>query len=463
MLNEKAATRKSSRLLRSTPFRLALAFGLLFILAFLVAGIITYQLLKRDLAQALDDSVRETYSLVASTYSPADREDLIAAVATYARLNNAEDSIFLLAGEKGKLLAGNVSLFAAEDGLSTVEAGDIGQKGDDRMRILAGTVGGDRLIVGESFAETEDLEHIALMSFGWASGGIVILACGGGAFLAARAQRRLDGIERAMSDVSAGNLARRIPLEGKGDDIDVVATHMNQALDRLSALVEGMRQVSADIAHDLKMPLNRLKLTVEQAIEQGGRGEDVRTLLLDAREESDRINATFEALLRISQIEAGARKARFRPVDLSDIITSVAEIYGSVAEDNGQSLEFTARPAAPCMVNGDRELLVQLFVNLVENAINHCPPMTKITLALQADDHGFSAGVCDDGPGIPEAESELVFRRLYRLDKSRTTSGSGLGLSLVKAIADLHAARITLTDRHPGLGITLLFPSQSQA
>ncbi len=265
-----------------------------------------------------------------------------------------------------------------------------------------------------------------------------------------------------MSDVSGGDLARRIPLEGNGDDIDVVATHMNQALDRLSALVEGMRQVSADIAHDLKTPLNRLKMTVEQAIEQGGRGEDVQTLLIDAREESDRINATFEALLRISQIEAGARKARFRPVDLSDIMASVAEIYSSVAEDSGQSLDFATRPASPCMVNGDRELLTQLFVNLVENAINHCPPMTRITLALQAEDDGFSASVSDDGPGIPEAERELVFRRLYRLDKSRTTSGSGLGLSLVKAIADLHAAHITLADRHPGLGITLLFPAQYQ-
>lgn len=453
---------KNSRLWRSTPFRLALAFGLLFILAFMVADIITYQLLKRDLAEALDDSVRDTYSVVASTSSSEEEEDFVAGVATYARLNSPEDSIFLLVNEKGERLAGNVSLFTAKDGLSTVQAGDIGVKGDDRIRIQAGTVSGNRLIVGESYSDTDDLERIAFMSFVWASGIIVILACGGGAFFAARAQRRLDGIERAMSDVSAGDLARRIPLEGNGDDIDVVATQMNQALDRLSALVEGMRQVSADIAHDLKTPLNRLKMTVEQAIEQGGRGEDVQPLLIDAREESDRINATFEALLRISQIEAGARKARFRPVDISDIMASVAEIYSGVAEDNGQQLDFTTRPASPCMVNGDRELLTQLFVNLVENAINHCPPMTRITLALQAGDDGFSAGVSDDGPGIPEAERELVFRRLYRLDKSRTTTGSGLGLSLVRAIADLHAARITLADRHPGLGVTLVFPAQYQ-
>jgi signal transduction histidine kinase len=450
-----------ARLWRSTPFRLALAFGVLFILAFLAAGLATYQLLKADLAEALDDSVRETYQVVASTYAPADLEDLVAAVETYARLNSAEDSIFLLTGEKGEWLAGNVPLFTAPDGISTVLPADIGQKGDDRMRIQAGSVGNNRLIVGESYAETDDLEHIALTSFAWAAGIIVILACGGGTFLAARAQRRLDGIERAMSDVSAGNLARRIPLEGNGDDIDVVVSHVNEALDRLSALVEGMRQVSADIAHDLKTPLNRLRMTVEQAIDQGGRGEHVQALLIDAREESDRINATFEALLRISQIEAGARKARFRSVDLADIMASVAEIYGGVAEDSGQSLEFAQRAAEPCLIQGDRELLTQLFVNLVENAITHCPPLTRITLALQAGDDHFDADVSDDGPGIPEAERELVFRRLYRLDKSRTTPGSGLGLSLVKAIADLHGATITLDDRNPGLGVTLRFPAQS--
>lgn len=373
-------------------------------------------------------------------------------------MSSSEEQIFLLLDGKGRRLAGNVQTLSVSDGLSTIDAEELGLEGDDRIRILAGNIGGNRLIVGHSYAETEDLEHIALTSFAWASGMIIILAIGGGAFLAGRAQHRLDGIERTMIDVSGGNLAKRIPLRGNGDDIDVVATHMNQALDRLSALVEGMRQVSADIAHDLKTPLNRLRMTIEQAMLQNERGMDVQQFLLDAREEGDRINATFEALLRISQIEAGARKRRFRPVDLTDLMGSVAEIYRDVAEDNGQSLKFTAEPSAPCMVDGDRELLTQLFVNLVENAINHCPPMTIITIELKAGDHGFSAIVSDNGSGIPVEERELVFRRLYRLDKSRTTPGNGLGLSLVKAVADLHAATITLEDHKPGLRVMLRFP-----
>jgi signal transduction histidine kinase len=439
---------------------LALTFGFLFVLAFLITGTIIYALLKRELAEALDVSVRESYSLVASTYASGDQEGLTAAIKTYATLSRSEDQVYVLLDEDGKRVAGNLRPIAVRDGLSTVAASDVGLRGDVNFRIMAGDVGKYRLIVGTSFAETDELEEVALASFAWGSGVIVALAFGGGALLANRAQHRLEGIAHTMSEVSAGNLSQRIPLRGNGDDIDVVSKHMNEALDRLSALVEGMRQVSTDIAHDLKTPLNRLRMTIEQAVQQTEKGEDVQDYLVEAREESDRINATFEALLRISQIEAGARKARFRPVDLMEVMTSVSEIYRSVAEDNDQELEFISEVKLPGMIVGDRELLTQLFVNLVENAITHCPPKTLITMKLAADDRSFRTTVADNGPGIPAKERELVFRRLYRLDKSRTTPGSGLGLTLVKAIADLHSASIVLADRKPGLEATLHFPAQ---
>ena len=449
-----------ARLLRSTPFRLALTFGLLFIVAFLASGAATYVLFKRELARALDVSVHDTYTVVASTYSPNDLEDLTATVNTYSTLNNSDDRVFLLTDANGNRLAGNVKTRAFKDGFSTIDAARLGLEGDDRIRVFAGQVGGNRLLVGQNYAETDDLEHIALMSFGWASGIIVVLAFGGGAILAGRAQDRLDGIERTMMEVSNGNLASRIPLRGKSDDIDVLSAQINRALDRLSGLVEGMRQVSADIAHDLKTPLNRLRMTIEN-IQQNARDERLLPLLDDARRESDRLNATFEALLRISQIEAGARKARFRPVDLDEVMGSIFEIYGDVAEDNGQSLSFSSSLTKPAAINGDRELLTQLFVNLIENAITHCPASTTITMALDQIGHDFCAVIADDGPGIPAEERELVFRRLYRLDKSRTTPGSGLGLSLVRAIADLHAATISLEDQQPGLRVVLRFPSEA--
>ncbi|WP_085033026.1 HAMP domain-containing sensor histidine kinase [Ensifer aridi] len=451
---------RAARLLRSTPFRLALTFGFLFVLAFLVTGTIVYAMLKRELSEALDASVRETYSVVASTYSSGDLEDLSAAINTYARLSRSEDQVYLLLDDKGERLAGNIGIVSVDDGPSSVSASHLGLKGDKQFRIMAGDVGKYRLVFGHSFTETDELEETALASFAWGAGLIVALAFGGGAFLANRAQHRLEGIARTMSEVSNGNLSPRIPLSGNGDDIDVVSKHMNEALDRLSALVEGMRQVSADIAHDLKTPLNRLRMTIEQAMQESERGEDVQDRLVEAREESDRIKATFEALLRISQIEAGARKTRFRRVDLMDMMQSVSEVYRSVAEDNDQELEFISEVKLPCMIVGDRELLTQLFVNLVENAITHCPPKTQITMKLAVDGRSFRATVADDGPGIPAGERELVFRRLYRLDKSRTTPGSGLGLSLVKAIADLHSASIVLEDRKPGLDAILRFPAQ---
>lgn len=443
-------------LLRSTPFRLALTFGTLFILAFLAAGLVTYVLLKGELGRALDVSVHDTYAVVASTYSSDDLEDLIAAVNTYSALNSSEDRVFLLVGRNGNRLAGNVKSVIAAEGYSDVSADALGVKGGDRIRIFAGSIGGNRLVVGQSYAETDDLEHIALTSFAWASAMVIALAFGGGVFLARRAQERLDGIVITMNDVSNGRLASRIPLQGNGDDLDILSRQMNQALDRLSGLVEGMRQVSSDIAHDLKTPLNRLRMTIE-GIQACARQDEVLTLADSAREESDRINATFEALLRISQIEAGARKARFVPVDLLLVMQEIEEIYQDVAEDNRQTLRLDAQVDVAAMIRGDRELLTQLFVNLVENAITHCPSGTEIKLQLSRLGSGWAVEVADSGPGIPAEERELVFRRLYRLDKSRTTPGSGLGLSLVRAVADLHGAVISLEDNHPGLRVILAF------
>lgn len=170
----------------------------------------------------------------------------------------------------------------------------------------------------------------------------------------------------------------------------------------------------------------------------------------DAITESDQINATFQALLRISQIEAGARKSRFGNVDLKQLLRTVAEIFSNVAEDHGQTLSFDAARAPECIIEGDRELLTQLFVNLVENAMNHCPAGTAIFIILQRKGERCAAIVADNGPGIPTEERGKVFRRLYRLDKSRSSPGHGLGLSMVKAISDLHGLTIEIEDNHPG-------------
>jgi len=447
-----------ARLWRSTPFRLAMTFSLVFVVGFVISGLITYQFLKQELLQELDASIVEMHTVVASTYASDDLEDLISTVNTYARVNKSRERIFAVLDAAGQLIAGNFPGRNIKDGVADKASAEIGLKGDIVYRVMSSMIGDKRLIVGQSFNQTERLENITFISFAWATVLVIGLAIIGGVLLASRAQRRLDGIVSAMGDVSHGKLDVRVPLKGNGDDIDMVSSQINQALDRLSVLVEAMRQVSSDIAHELKTPLNRLKMQIETAVNDEERGEPVTAALLGARDEADQINATFEALLRISQIEAGARRTRFQQVDLTDVMAAVAEIYADVVEDNGQTLKTCIDMARTCRIHGDRELLVQMFVNLVENAIRHCPAGAEITISLVEDAACATAIVSDNGPGIPTDERDKVFRRLYRLDKSRTTNGSGLGLSLVRAIADLHGGHVAIHDNLPGVKAEIVLP-----
>ncbi|RWO71391.1 MAG: HAMP domain-containing protein [Mesorhizobium sp.] len=447
-----------SRLLRSTPFRLALTFAFLFVLAFVLSGAIVYQMMSADLAERLDDTIKETYAVVAATYAENDLKELVETVGSHSLRSPRKEQLFSLTDATGNRLAGNFTAAGLPDGFSMFDAEMPGVPPGAEYRAYSGPVGGNTLTVAFSLSETEELERIVLMSFGWGTLIITGLAVAGGALLASRVQRRLDGIAATMVDVSHGRLDTRIPLTGKGDDIDIVSSQVNAALDRLSALVEGMKQVSANIAHDLKMPLNRLQMILDTASEKNLSGQKVARELAEAHAESLQINETFDALLRIAQIEAGARRARFTDVDLGEVLQTIAEIYADVAEDDGKSLSLAQPPETTDRIHGDRELLTQMFANLVENALRHCPSGTTIKLSAARQGERVVAGVADNGPGIPAEEREKVFQRLYRLDHSRSTPGSGLGLSLVRAIADLHGASITLGDGQPGLAVAVSFP-----
>lgn len=447
-----------SRLLRSTPFRLALTFAFLFVLAFVLSGAIVYQMMSADLAERLDDTIKETYAVVAATYAENDLKELVETVGSHSLRSPRKEQLFSLTDATGNRLAGNFTAAGLPDGFSMFDTEMPGVPPGAEYRAYSGPVGGNTLTVAFSLSETEELERIVLMSFGWGTLIIIGLAVAGGALLASRVQRRLDGIAATMVDVSHGRLDTRIPLTGKGDDIDIVSSQVNAALDRLSALVEGMKQVSANIAHDLKTPLNRLQMILDTASEKNLSGQKVARELAEAHAESLQINETFDALLRIAQIEAGARRARFTDVDLGEVLQTIAEIYADVAEDDGKSLSLAQPQETTDRIHGDRELLTQMFANLVENALRHCPSGTTIKLSAARQGERVVAGVADNGPGIPADEHEKVFQRLYRLDHSRSTPGSGLGLSLVRAIADLHGASITLEDCRPGLEVAVSFP-----
>ncbi|QND54550.1 HAMP domain-containing histidine kinase (plasmid) [Phyllobacterium sp. 628] len=446
-------------LFKSTPFRLAIIFAMLFIVSFLVAGIVTYQLLKRELADRLDQSIQDTYSVLTASYGDGDVTDLSDNVKSHVLSTLEDNRVFLLQSKSGERLSGNIVKADVPPGWSTADGAKLGIASNFRYRVYSSYVDQQPLIVGISFEENDEYLRIVFVSFAWSTLMVLALATAGGIILASRVQKRLETVASTMRDVGSGKLDIRIPLVGNGDDIDRLSGQVNDALDRLASLVEGMRQVSADIAHDLKTPLNRLSLTISQAIDKADNGANVSAELLRAQEESGHINATFDALLRIAQIEAGSRRSRFSRVNLSECLETIMDVYSDVAEDRKQELFLSQSAHDPMQLVGDRELLIQLFVNLVENSIRHSPEGSIIRINATSTEKTVMIEIADNGPGIPAEERGKVFQRLYRLDKSRTTPGTGLGLSLVKAIADLHRAKITLDDNHPGLRVLLEFPT----
>jgi signal transduction histidine kinase len=324
--------------------------------------------------------------------------------------------------------------------------------------------GGGFLVIAQDAHELDELRELIARSFAWGAGATLLLAALGGGAMSAGVLRRIEAINRASERIMAGDLARRLPIRarrGGGDEFDRLAANLNLMLDRIEQLVEGLRQVSTDIAHDLRTPLGRLRQTLEAA--RGGApveaAPDHLAAIDRAIAEADTLLATFGALLRIAQIEAGASRRGFGTVDLSAVLEAVIEVYGPAAEEKNQTLVGRVPPGVS--VTGDRPLLTQMGANLVENAIRHAPEGATVELALEAaaSDRGPQVTVRDNGPGIPVAERAKVFHRFYRLDASRGTPGNGLGLSLVAAVADLHGVAVKLEDNSPrGLSVTLAFP-----
>jgi len=440
---------------RHSSFRLALGVTLAVLCALILAGAVGYTVLHRQLADRQDARLREIFTTFQQS-DAADQQDLIEAIAARIKASPNQSSVYLLRDAAGKVLVANINDVSVPAGWSTVEAATLGVPTDYPYRMFAGELHGDYLVIGLSNADLDDLAEIILTGFGWAAVAVLVAAIAAGGWIASRLQRRLDDVTETLARVASGDLSTRLHVSRRRDDLDVISDEINQTLGRLGALVEAMRQVSADIAHELRTPLNRLRIHIEGAARNAASGASVDDDLAAAIQQSEAIDQTFSALLRIAQIEAGARREKFAPVDIAALMASVGEVYADVAEDAGLTLRSDITEAA--WVMGDRELLTQAFANLIENAIRHCPPGTQITCAARASGTAVTASVTDTGPGIPEAERDLVLRRLYRLEKSRTTTGTGLGLSLVKAVADLHGAKIALGDAAPGLRVELKFP-----
>jgi signal transduction histidine kinase len=327
---------------------------------------------------------------------------------------------------------------------------------DDRSQMALAygrKVGDQTLVVGAGMDVLEDAREAMYRGVFSSLAIVFLLGVAGSAILAWRFDRRLRRVQDALAAYASGELSRRLPVGRAGDEIDRMARGMNTLLDRLSGLMEATRQVTADVAHDLKTPMTRLRHRLAEA--EGASPAEVQEVIRSAAAEAEHIIGTFDALLRLSEIEAGARRARFDRVDLSDVLETVADAYGPDAEQAAHRLETRIGPKLH--VQGDRELLTQAFANLVENAIRHAGNGATIRVTAAANGAGVEAIVSDTGPGVPEADRERVLRRFGRLEASRSTPGTGLGLTLVNAIADLHQAQLQLSDNRPGLKVTITF------
>lgn len=440
---------------RHSSFRLALGVTLFILTTLILASGVGYGLMQGQLTARQDARVTEMFTAIEQTSVQGDQTDLIEAIAARIKASPDRSTAYLLKDAEGKVLASNIVNVALSPGWSTVPASELGVETDYPYRIFEGQAGRYRLAVGLTNADLDDFREIVLGAFGWAALFTLLATIAVGAMLAARVQKRLSLAEAAAARVAQGDLTARLPVSGRGDDLDRISTAINFSLVRLESSVEAMRQVSADIAHDLRTPLNRLRIRIETAADKLEKGQSVDEDLAEAIADSDRINETFAALLRIAQIESGARRESFAPLDLAALMRDVVDVYAEVAEDAGHRLRPEAWTTA--WIRGDRELLTQCFANLIENAIRHCQSGTEITCAVEVAAGQVTAMVSDTGLGIPPGEHEKVLRRLYRLEKSRTTEGTGLGLALVKAVADLHGAKLELSDASPGLRVRLNF------
>jgi signal transduction histidine kinase len=421
----------------------------------MLAGGIGYGLMQAQLAVRQDARVTEIYAAIEETGQLGDEAELIEALESRIKASPSRATAYRLLDAIGATLASNIGDAAIPDGWSTVPAARLTIAADHSYRLFTGKVGHYSLTVGLSNADQDVLQADLLASFGWAALAALLAALAVGTTLAVRVQARMTVTEATAARIAQGDLSARLPITGKGDDLDRVSQAVNAALERLASVVEATQQVSSDIAHDLRTPLNRLRINLLEAAQKLASGENPENDLSAALAQGETIDQTFTALLRIAQIEAGARREKFAPVDLAALVADVADVYANVAEDAGSSLAWETH--GPMWVMGDRELLTQTFANLIENAIRHCPPGTAIALAVQAEGEHVTASISDTGPGIPVAERDKVLRRLYRLEKSRTTEGTGLGLALVKAVTDLHGAKLILTDAAPGLRVIMQF------
>lgn len=446
------------RLIRTASFRLSATYLALFSVSVIVLGAIVYFAVGREISRQIDDRVlRETSTL----QSYFEREGFAALTQEIrARTLAAASPDYRLEDQNGGFIAGNLPSPASRGDLFGYVSFEFAVRADSSEKtweraLVTKLKGGPVLVVGEELTGVVEARRAVLIAFFWVLAATLVLGALGGLFLSSAFLQRIDAMSRTAQGIIAGDLSRRIPdTRGNDDDFARLARTFNQMLDRIGALLESNKHISDNIAHDLRSPLARVLRRLEAARTDATAIDDYKNAIDAAVNEVNGILATFGALLRIGQIESGARRAGFRNVDLAAIASEVAEAFHPSATDEGKTL--VAELQTILSMKGDKELLTQLVANLIDNAIRHTFAGCRINITSSIDAAGARLTIADDGPGVPVSDLTRIFERFYRVDRSRRTPGDGLGLSLVAAIAELHEMQIVAHDNEPGLKIVVV-------
>jgi signal transduction histidine kinase len=456
------------KLLRTTAFKLTLVYLGVFIL--FAASLLAYFALntRRLITEQITATVNGEVNGLSQQYGQGGLRRLVIVVDVRSRRPGS--SLYLVTTPSGEGLAGNVG---------SLEPGVLDRPGwletnyhrlespeGTEHRALVRVVqlpGGFHLLVGRDLEERERLFGIIVNAGQWSLALVIVLGLLGGFFVSRRVLSRIDAMTGTAHTIMAGDLSGRLPVAGTGDELDRLADNVNAMLDRIEALMRGLKEVSDNIAHDLKTPLTRLRNRCEQALRAATGEASYRAALESTIAESDDLIRTFDALLMIARAESGQARDNMVEFDASEIARDVGDLYEPVADEKGITLKIDASIAAP--VRGNRELVSQALANLIDNAIKYAGPGGKVNgvpaeIVVRAGNDGerITLSVADRGPGIPDADRGRVVERFVRLEQSRSEPGSGLGLSLASAVARLHGGELKLEDNHPGLRTTIALP-----
>ena len=442
-----------TKLLRTSAFRLTLLYAGIFCASFIVLFGLIYWSTARYMDRQFDSAVANEISEIESDAvngSLASLQDIVRGLTRHS-----PGFFYLLQDRDGNVLAGNVPAMTPTEGI--IDRTHVEVQG--RVMPIRGKgvslKGGIFLFVGLNTKEIHKMHASLARTFVWGFVATIFISLISGAFISFTMLARVEALSNVSRVIVNGDLDRRIPLRGNNDEFDRLAVSLNAMLDRIQGLMDGLRQVSTDIAHDLRTPLTRLRQRIEMALRKADDVDSLRTAFHATLKDVDSILDTFSGLLRIAQLESSARRAKFTDIDLTDLLRTAVELYAPMAEEKEQSI--VEKIDDGLKVRGDRELLLQLFANVLENAVRHSPPRALIEVGGRRLVDATVVSVRDNGPGIPEEMRTKVFQRFFRLDPSRTTPGSGLGLSLVKAIASLHNTSVELLSNEPGLVVQVRF------